>query len=73
MLSAEGEGLEYVRTTPDAAVDGDLDATPSYWRAFAKSVKCRGSAIKLTTPVVRDNDAVDIVVYCKLDVRRRQN
>lgn len=70
VLSTQGERFENIRTTPYSTVKRNLDAATGYWRAFAKSVECRGRTIELTSPMVRDDDAVDFVMDCKLHIVR---
>ena len=69
MLRAQRDCLEDVRPPPDAAVNRDLDAAPfGDGGAEPERVECGGGVVELAAAVVGDDDAVDTVRDCELDV-----
>lgn len=68
MIRAEGNSLEYVRAFTHPSIHCDLDLPLGNRRADTKRVQRGGDAIELSSAVVGNNNAIQIVVNCRLNI-----
>lgn len=68
MIRAEGNSLEYVGALAHSSIHCDLDFPLGNRRANTKRVQRGGNAIELSSAVVGNNNAIQIVVNRHLNV-----
>lgn len=68
MIRAEGNSLEYVRALAHSSVHCDLDLSFGNRRTNTKRVQRGGDAIELSSAVVGNNNAIQIVVNRHLNI-----